>query len=498
MNKFMKIIGAVAIINILARLFGFLREMVIGYQYGTSFVADSIITAYTIPNFIYLVVGGALTTAFISVVNNKNVDSKNFVRQTFTIILITITLLTCVIIILTDPILNLFFADLSPQEYQLSRNLFYWMMPSTILLVLSTWMSGVLNVESKFHLSSFALLLYKASFLVIAVAFTYIMGAEGYGVGALISSIIMINFLYMGIKKLRTYSFKPLFNIDGNSKDLWKIALPIMLGGASLQFYIIIQRIFAAGFSEGAIAAVNYASKLTQFPQAVMMTAVTTVIYPLLTKKVGNNDEKAIQDLYGKGMHYLSLLLIPSTIFAFFYSETLVKIIFEYGNFTSESTEYTTPILKIFTFTMFLLAANTYITRFYYAKGNSHIPLLFSLISVFGINITVIYLLKEELGATSIAWGTFISAFINLIMLVSYLHIKYNLKLMSSSGRGMKMLLMYLGLGATAWLSTYLTFEWKWLTFIFGITIFMLSFVSLMYFLKFDELHWIRRKLMKK
>lgn len=46
MNKFLKIVGAVAIINIAARLFGFLREMVIGYQYGVSYASDSIFTAY--------------------------------------------------------------------------------------------------------------------------------------------------------------------------------------------------------------------------------------------------------------------------------------------------------------------------------------------------------------------------------------------------------------------------------------------------------------------
>lgn len=72
MNTFLKIVGAVAVINIVARLFGFLREMIIGYQYGTSYIADSIFTAYTIPNFLYLVIGGAFTTAFISIYNQKN------------------------------------------------------------------------------------------------------------------------------------------------------------------------------------------------------------------------------------------------------------------------------------------------------------------------------------------------------------------------------------------------------------------------------------------
>src|SRR3954451_12676044 len=74
MSKMLKIIGAVAVINIVARLFGFLREVVIANQYGATVSADAIVTAYTIPNFIYLVVGGALTTAFISVYHSSKSD----------------------------------------------------------------------------------------------------------------------------------------------------------------------------------------------------------------------------------------------------------------------------------------------------------------------------------------------------------------------------------------------------------------------------------------
>lgn len=102
MNKFFKIVGAVAVINIVARIFGFLREMVIGFQYGSSNYSDSIFTAYTIPNFLYLAVGGAFTTAVISIYNRETTDRALFVKQSFTIVLITTTNLTAVMMFFTD------------------------------------------------------------------------------------------------------------------------------------------------------------------------------------------------------------------------------------------------------------------------------------------------------------------------------------------------------------------------------------------------------------
>lgn len=427
MNKFIKIIGAVAVINIVARLFGFLREVVIAQQYGLTNFADAIVTAYTIPNFIYLVLGGALTTAFISVYHSTNTGKKLFVRKAFTMIALTAIIITIISLALTTPLLNLIFKDLQGEEFTLVREIFLWMMPSSIFLVLSTWMSGVLNVNDKFNLSSFSVLLYNASFLGIAVLLTRFYGPVAYGMGAFFGALLMMLFLYSGIRRTGLYSLKPSFGLSPDTKRLWVIALPILFGGASLQFYFIIHRVTANWFGEGTISAVNYASKLSGFPQAIMMTAVTTVIYPLLSKKEGQGDTETIQALYKKGLGYLAALIIPATVIAYMFAEPIVTLIFGRGSFDAKSILTTTPIFQVFTLSMFFLAANTYITRFYYAKGNSIVPVIFSLISVFGINIAIIFMLMGSLGPSAIAYGTVISAAVNFLLLAGYARWKWKL-----------------------------------------------------------------------
>lgn len=427
MHKLIKIIGTVAVINIVARLLGFLREVAIGYKYGTTTMADAIAVAYTIPNFIYLVVGGALTTAFISVYHSSNSDKKLFVRKAFASVLTAAVILTVAILLFTDPILHLFFNELNPENISVVRNLFLWMMPSTIFLVLSTWMSGLLNINGLFTLSSVAVLMYNLLFVLIGFTFTSILGPLSYGIGAFVAALCMGLFLYVGLRKSELYSFKPLFTKSADVFRMWRIALPILLGGASLQFYFIIHRIVAAGLEPGVISSVNYASKLTGFPQAIMMTAVTTVIYPLLSKKEGEGDDTTIRSLYRKGMMYLFLLLIPATVIAYIFAEPLVRLVFGYGNFTQESIALTVPIFKVFTLSMFFLAANTYITRFYYAKGNSIIPVIFSIINVFGVNLIVIYSLLNSSGASAIAYGTVLSAACNFMMLALYARWKWRL-----------------------------------------------------------------------
>ena len=501
MNKFLKIVGAVAVINIVARVFGFLREMAIGYQYGASPTADGIFTAYMIPNFLYLVVGGAFTTALISVYNRKTTDQGLFVKQTFTIVTLTLVAMTAVTLIFTEPILEMF--KMEGEAYELTKHLFYWMMPSSILLGLASWYSGLLNIHDRFHLSSFAILIYNAAFVVIAVVLSFFIGPIAYGISAFASAVVMLYYLAKGYRKLNSHPIGVSFARTQSTRDLWIMVLPVMIGGGTIQIYSVLQRFFVGvlGLGDSAISVVNYASRLTQFPQAILITAVTTVIYPILSKKEAENDHESIRSLYGRGMHYLLLLLVPVSLFAYFYAENIVQVIFEYSNFTAATTAITAPVVAIFVISMFFLAANTFITRFYYAKGDSMTPVIMSLINVFVVNIAAMYVLADSVGVAAIAWGTVISSITNTIMLVLYAHVKYDLKLGVGALKVeiVKPIIPFIALGFILYFSSeYLVFDYKWLTFIVGLAVFGLSSVILFTLFKVTEVRVFYMRLKNK
>lgn len=504
MNKFLKIVGAVAVINIVARTFGFIREMVIGFQYGSGYISDSIFTAYMFPNFLYLVVGGAFTTAVISIYNRQTTDQRLFVKQSFTIVLLTVSIMTALTLMFTQPLLEILNSNtdtMKDDDLSLARHLFYWMMPSSILLVLSSWYSGLLNVNSKYHLSSFAILIYNFFFVVVSLGLSFVIGPIAYGISALVSAVIMIYFLIVGYRKLNSYPIGFSFTRSESTKQLWLMVIPTMLGGATIQLYALIQRLFASMLSEGSISAVNYASKLTQFPQAILITAVTTVIYPILSKKEASNDHVSIKNLYAKGLYSLALLLVPVTVFSYFYAENLVQIIFEYGNFNEQSTALTTPIMEIFVLSMYFLAATTYITRFYYAKGDSMAPVIFSLVNVFVINIAVIVLFVDTYGALAIAWGTLISSITNYVMLVVYAHYKYDLKLnlFMEQSDTKRVAVAFVAITVAVFLSSeFLTFDYKWITFVVGVTIFSIVVMGMYLAMDIKEFKELFQRFTKK
>ncbi|MCK6206046.1 murein biosynthesis integral membrane protein MurJ [Bacillus infantis] len=494
-GKIFKIIGAVAVINILARLLGFAREQAVAIQYGTSDFADSIIAVYTIPNFLYVVVGGAITTAFISVYSKvkEGPEQEKFMSSTFTYIMAIIGVLTVLLIVFTDPLLKFMLGEMDAKEYEVAKSLYYWMAPSTFFLILSMWLSGILNVNQQFHLSTLSTFIYNLVFFALALLLTPLMSFESYGFGALAGAVIMIIMLIVGLGKEHLKHFKIRFALSEELKRLFIIAMPIMLGGAALQVYALLQRVFGSRLDDGLVSALNYASKLTQFPQAVLMTAVTTVIYPSLAKKAAENDLASITSLYQKGLRWLGLLLLPVTIFVIIYAQEIVQVIFQYGNFDDRSTAVTYPLLQIFALSMFTFAANVYVTRFFYAMENSYMPVLISIFCVFGINIGITLLFIEEYGARAIAWGTSISSIVNFILLLLLAKNVLKLKIMAEKiGSLGKTLAFYAGIAVivTAF-RLYLSTGMPWIDITIGGLVFLGAVLALMKLLKFPELQMI-------
>ncbi|MFP7485715.1 murein biosynthesis integral membrane protein MurJ [Priestia filamentosa] len=421
-KSLLAVIGVVALLNILSRFFGFFREAVIGYQFGTSDKADSIVLAYTIPMFLYTVLGGAITTAFISIYKKmtKEDEKRQFQEVLFTYTCIGMAFLSLLLVVFAGPIVQVLFPGLSAKTEETTVYLFRWMAPSSLFLVLSMWLTGILNIYNRFFMPACSTLANNAGFVVLVLILYPFLGIDAYNVGALTGAIVMCILLAIEIKKYNIMTFRFRLNMKDGAyvQRFFRMMIPILLGGATLQFYFLIQRMFASDLSEGVIAALNYASKLVQLPQVVLMTAVTTVIYPKLAGEASKGNSEGVNLMYEKGLKALLLCIGGATIFVYVYAHEIIESVFQYGSFTEDSTMLTATLLKWFVIGMFAHGANVYVTRFFYALERPFFPVVSGVIAVFVINVSLIYLFMESMGASGVALATTISAFVQFIALI--------------------------------------------------------------------------------
>lgn len=316
-----------------------------------------------------------------------------------------------------------------------------------------------------------------------------ILAEDSYAWGAVIGALSMIFLLLYQLKKTDGYKMQFVFKMKKPEYffRFLKISIPILLGGATLQFYFLVHRIFASSLDNGYIAALNYASKLTQLPQAVLMSAVTTVIYPLLAKKVATKEYHSLQRLYNDGLSYMLYLMIPITVVIYYYSGDVVQIVFERGEFGQESSIITSGLLKVFVIGMFAHAANVYVTRFYYAMEKAMLPVVSGVLAVFGLNILIITLFMEEYGAMAIAWSTTISAYFQLAILIFAAPKVLNLKI-SMLWKYVKLLVLTIGLVLVAFLTkSYVQMSYAILDLGVGLVILTAAFMLLSLLMKISE-----------
>ncbi|SDH18936.1 putative peptidoglycan lipid II flippase [Alteribacillus persepolensis] len=507
-KKLLQIIGAVAVINMLSRLIGFFREVVIGYQFGTSYAADSVVTAYTLPNFFYVVIGGAVTTAFISVYTKIDdpLGQHRYLERMFGWLSLAFLFFSALLVFFSEQVIALLFSGMEQAEFQLTADLFRVMAPATFFLILSMWLTGILNVNNRFSWAAVATLVLNGSFLGIAVVFYPWLGAYAHAWGALFSAFFMCMFLVYFVRKGKFFSFRPRLE---KSRETWrtlKIGMPILLGGATLQLYFLLHRMFASWLEDGYIAALNYTSKVVQMPQSVLMMAVTTVIYPLLSRKVAAKEESGIQSLYGKGLRMMGLVILPATVFVLFYAEDIIRIIFQYGNFTEQSTAMAAPLLQILVIGMFFHSANLFITRFFYAYERSIFPVVISLVSVLGINVVIAFLLIESYGAAGVAWGTSIASICNFILLLAGTRfvLKWQGTMKHKAGKeiGKLLLLLLLFAAALFGFNFFMTAGGSFVRLVSGGFTAVFVLIVLMKLLRFQEVdEWIqkvKKKVVKK
>lgn len=499
--KFIKIIGIVAVINLISRLLGFLRELIVSYQFGTSYKADSLIAAFSIPNFLFIVFGGSITTAFISIYGKiKDPAKQKSVRGSVLALLgIIFFIVTCILMLLPKFIISHLFFGMTPTQINLTSQIFKGMVPSTFFLIIAMVFSGILNVHGKFNVAAVSTLLMNGAFVLIAFFLFPFMGVYAHSLGLNIGAFLM--FLILLISLYREQLLEVRLSLDDSKElmKLMKLALPIILGGATLQFYFLLQRVFASMLAEGYISSLNYSMKLVQLPQSILMAAITTVVYPSLSKMVNVRNVVGFQKTYFKGLKIIALTVIPVSLFIIFFAKDIVELVFQHGTFNQQSTDITTPILQVLVIAMFFHSANLFVTRFFYAKEIAITPVIIGIISVFGINLLVSFYLIHTIGPLGVAWGTTISASVNFILLVIFAGPLLDLRLHGDLLLTVFKFILFLA-GQALVLTVYKLWHpvgYYYLNLLFGGVIWLAVSLILLYVLRFPERLFLNKLLQK-
>lgn len=384
----------IAVVTIVSKLIGFVRDIIIANYYGASLVSDAYYYAYQIPSLSLILLGGvggpfhsatvAVFSKLLPDLDKKPEEEVNRLYSTFmngTIIFFLI--LSAIIFIFPKQIMGLIISGGSAEMINLAAAHLKIMTPLLVTGGIVGIYYGILIIYRQFMLPNLSPII--MSLAIIGVVLAVPDDEKGYALAwaTTIGAVLQLIIQYPNIRKLG-YRLKPCFEFQNNPhfREICELLFPAVLSSTVGQIHIYVDMFFTSSISEGAWTAIGYANRVFQFPVGILVTAFLVPLFPIFARLVADKDYTGIKNYFNKGVGVLFFGAIPIIIGILVVGLDAVKLVFEHGVFDENATFMVTEALWFLSVSIIPYVFRDSITRVYYSFNDSATPFAVAFLSI--------------------------------------------------------------------------------------------------------------------
>jgi putative peptidoglycan lipid II flippase len=419
----------------LSRFLGMIRDLLTAGVFGTSLPMSAFVVAFRIPNLFRRLFGeGALSSAFVPVFMDTrkregDVAAWQLASRVLSLAavgLIVLTALGCLIAA------GMSMSSEDGSQRAMILSLTRIMLPYMIFICLAALCASILNSYHHFTIPALSPSLMNITWIASVLLICPLMGETleekiyGLAWGVLLSGLIQFGMQIPVLRRQPGFYFR--FTLVWNDPRVWRVFTlmgPATLGLAVTQINVMVNSLLAAWIGPWAPAALFYSERLLYFPQGILATAMSTVLLPVFA---GCAAEKRHDDLLRTMNHSLRLLMfvmIPASIGLLALARPIVQMLFEWGNFTQQSTDLTTIALQCYAPGLLVFSLSKVFVPAFYAHQDTRTPVKVGLACVLlnlALNILFIFTLPTYVKHAGLAAATVIAEAFNGFMLGWLVH----------------------------------------------------------------------------
>lgn len=398
----------------ISRVFGFIRDMLIARFLGAGRMSDIFFAAFKLPNLFRDLLGeGALSAIFIPMYTDMDKD-QGFAKNVFSWLMVILLGLTIIFEIFMPLVIWALAPGFSedPGKMQLTVTIARIMFFYVIFICGSAFLSAVLNAHSRFILAAFMPVLLNIM-LICALAGSVLYGNQ-YIIYVMAGTVVLsgvIQFLTLW-KRIRSKHFGLRLIIphwNKQIKDMFKRFGVSLVGSGFYQITIIVGTLVAS-WQSGAVSWLYYADRMVQLPFAMIGLAVGTVLISSISKALTEKNMRSVYLQQNSSLRRSTMLIMPCVVGLFVLAEPIIRILFQHGAWTPESTHAVALAIKIQCLVLPAMLISQIYSKTLYASQDVNTPVRTSVISL-GIA-TVVYLtLFPFVGYLSIPIGVVVSGY---------------------------------------------------------------------------------------
>lgn len=407
---------------LLAKGLGFYRDMVFAGVFGTGMESDIYFQIFGLVNLIFTGIGVALSTLVIKNLNkpenagHERAYAAQFLRKSMAALLLAALLLAA----FARVIVRIVLPEATGAQFDLALRMMYIMLPSLVFVVVAYIISGLLQNKQAYFITS-----------IMSLPFNVILIAALFFPGVSIETVAVVTtigwFLHIAVQLpafyKKGYAFlapreRTLKKTGKNTELLW-----IFLSNMMFQMCVYIDRAFVSG-SEGMPSTFNYASNLFITISSVFAVAMSTVVFPSISKNYEEGQLDYVSELVRYIITIMAAIFLPFLLVVSFFGSDVIRLVYERGEFTAESTKAVAWMFQIYSFGLLGYVAQELFNKVLYLAGK-YVYTVLGTLSVIALNVAMnfgargAYPLPQG-GGLVIGRGAFLIALGTAVLLTLY------------------------------------------------------------------------------
>jgi len=341
----------IALLVLMSKGIGFLREIIIAYRFGTTIEYDVYLVAVSIPIALYTLSGYTFSNLFIPNYSQaiSGTDKRFGLREVwadFNLTLLAAVAAMLLIIAIAPQIICLIAPGLDPARLPEASLIIRISAVIVVLAVFEAFFRSVLNAEKHFLIPAAGPILANVFIIGTIILFSRSLSTLAILYGLVAGYLAQTLLVYFPFRKTKILShFHPgLFRHQ--SGRFISIALILLMIDSATQLYAIIDRYFASGLEPGIVSALGYCYLLIMLPVAIVAYALSTALFPYITDAFVTRDHQRGVHLLNRGITVSLLLALPVTMLIWVFADKIVILLFRRGAFDMQSVTYTSTLLK--------------------------------------------------------------------------------------------------------------------------------------------------------
>jgi len=415
-------IVTVGSLTVLVKVASAVKELVIAYRFGTSDALDAFLMALLLPHFVYELIGGAVTSAFIpTYVQVREREGQAAAQRLFSSIMVVsvgLAVIAGLVLGLLGPLLlPVLVSGFHPEKLALTKHLYFLLLPILLAGGLAAMWSAILNAGERFALVAVIPMVSP-----ILTVLLLLMADQRDGIVVLTAATVMGLALEAGLlgwqlKKQGVSLIPRWYGKSPAVKQVFRQYTPQVGASFLMGSTMLIPQSIAATLGPGSVSVLAYGSKATALLLGVGSTAVSTAVLPHFSRMVAIGDSAGVRHTLKTYSQLILLVTLPLTAVFIYYSEPIVRIFLQRGAFTQADTFLVGLVQSIYLLQVPIYALSILCVRLISSFRASHLLLWGTIINlIMGIIFT--YLFAEWFQVVGIAVAISLMHLLSMVYLL--------------------------------------------------------------------------------